>query len=161
MKNIGEYVIYKKEVCKIIEIKKNYINSENYYFLRPVYNDSLNIKIPVDNKLCKLRSLISKEEVNRLINLFPTIEVLENEDSFIEKQYKELIASEKHEDLIKIIKTSYLRMKEKEKNNKKICESDKNYYKLAEKYLYEEFSITLGISYTDVDKHIKEILNNL
>ncbi len=160
MKNTGEYIIYKREVCKIINIKKKYINNNDYYFLQPVYNDSLKIEIPINNVHCILRTLINKKEVERLIDLIPTIEIIENEDFFLEKQYRDLLSSEKHEDLIKIIKTIYSRIDKKEKSNKKICESDKNYLKQAEKYLYEEFSIILKMNYIDTKKYITELINN-
>lgn len=59
-----------------------------------------------------------------------------------------------HEDLIKIIKTTYLRNKERTENNKKIREIDDSYFKKAEKYLYNEFSIVLNKSFEETKEYI-------
>ena len=45
------------------------------------------------------------------------------------------------EDLIKIIKTAYIRNDNRLKNNKKISDKDKTYFEKAEEYLYNELSI--------------------
>ena len=53
----------------------------------------------------------------------------------------------RYEDLIKIIKTTYLRNKERIDNNKKIGGTDDEYFKQAEKYLYNEFSFPPKLFY--------------
>ena len=60
----------------------------------------------------------------------------------------------RYEDLIKIIKTTYLRNKERIDNNKKIGGTDDEYFKQAEKYLYNEFSVALNMSYDDTKKYV-------
>lgn len=69
-------------------------------------------------------------------------------------EYKELLKSNNLLDLVKIIKTSYLRNKKRLDNNKKVGEKDQNYFELAEKYLYTEFSIVLNLTYNDTKKYI-------
>lgn len=59
-----------------------------------------------------------------------------------------------HKDLIKIIKTAYLRNEERLEANKKISETDNNYFKKAEKILYTEFSIALNLSYEDTKEYV-------
>ena len=58
------------------------------------------------------------------------------EEKQIEQTYKELMKSGTHEDLVKIIKTTYLRNQMRILNNKKISEKDDEYFKRAEKYLW-------------------------
>ena len=69
-------------------------------------------------------------------------------------RYKELLDSGTHENLIKVIKTTYIRNKNREKNNKKISERDTKYFNLAEEYLYSEIGIVLNISFDEVKDYI-------
>ena len=69
-----------------------------------------------------------------------------------------------HENLIKIIKTTYLRNKERLDNNKKIGEKDQHYFEKAEEYLYNELAVVLNMSYDNtkdyVIKKVSEIVDN-
>ena len=67
-----------------------------------------------------IRDVISKEEAEKLIKKIPKIETLENlDDKYIEKTYKELLYNGDLKDLIKIIKTTYIRNDNRIKSNKK------------------------------------------
>ena len=66
-----------------------------------------------------------------------------------------------HEDLIKIIKTSYLRNKERIDNNKKTTDKDNHYFNQAETYLYNEFSVVLNLSYEETKDYIINEVNKL
>lgn len=151
MLKIDDYVVYKKDTCKVKEIKK--MNDKDYYVLIPVRDKSLKINIPVDNP--DLKSLMTKEEIDLLIKKMPTIEPITSEnDRMIEFEYKNLLGTNDKEDLIKIIKTTYLRNKERLDNNKKIGERDETYLKKAEEYLYNEMSIVLDMSFDDVKNYV-------
>ncbi len=161
MKKIGDYVIYRKEVCQIKEIKENYRDKEDYYRLVPVEDPSLHIDIPITNTSGFLRDLITKEEVERIINKMPEIKTITTEDKLLENEYKNLINSNSLEDYVRIIKTTYLRNKKREENKKKISDKDYYYFNLAEKYLYNEFSIVLNKTYEETKKYVLEKLESL
>ena len=150
MFKIDDYLVYGKDVCQVKEIKK--YHDEEYYLLIPVKDKSLKINIPVKND--KIRKLISKEEIDKLINNIPTIEILDINDKFIESEYKKLLLQGNHEDLIKIIKTTYLKNKERLDNKKETTDRDNNYFNKAEEILYTEFSIVLNMSYEDTKNYI-------
>lgn len=152
MFKLNEYVVYKKDVCIVKEIKKNYFHNKDYYILEPINDKTLKINIPTDNK--DLRNLITKEELTKIINKIPKVNIITTDDKLIEMEYKELLKSNNLLDLVKIIKTSYLRNKKRLDNNKKVGEKDQNYFELAEKYLYTEFSIVLNLTYNDTKKYI-------
>lgn len=156
MYNVGEYVVYKKDVCKIVAINEKKFMDMDYYELVPFNDETLKIDVPVNNKMGYLRPLISKEEVDRIIKNMPNIKPIESQDRLIENEYRNLLNTNKHEDLVKIIKTTYLRNKERIDNNKKIGGKDDEYFKQAENYLYNEFSIVLGMSYEDTKKYVIE-----
>ena len=161
MYKINDYLVYGKDVCKVEKIEENKFNNEDYYLLRPIKNESLKISAPIKDKAGKIRALITKEKIEDLINKIPTIPLIETEDKFIENEYKKLLSTNSHEDLIKIIKTTYLRNKKRLDNNKKIAEKDKNYFELAEEFLYNEFSIVLGKTYEETKEYIVNKVNEL
>lgn len=154
MFKINDYVVYKKEVCKIIDIRKNHMNNMDYYILIPVFDESLKIDVPTNNRCGFLRELLSKDEVLKIIKNIPNIKEIETNDRMIENEYKILLQNGTHEDLIKIIKTTYLRNKNRLNQNKKISETDDKYFKLAERYLYSEFSIILNMNLEETKEFI-------
>ncbi len=163
--NVGDFIVYKKDVCKVKEIKNNKLNKTDYYILSPIDDESLIIDTPTNNKMGYIRDVMSKKDANDLINKIPEIEPLTNiNDKLLERTYKDLLYNGNHEDLIKIIKTAYLRNDTRLKNNKKLSEKDNIYFKQAEKYLYNEISVSLKISFEDTKNYIinrvVEIINN-
>lgn len=159
MKKIGEYIVYKKVVYKILEIKKKYFNNLDYYILIPVNDNSLIVKLPVENK--EIRNAISKDEVENIINKMPNIDIIDSDERLIENEYKKLMMNGSYEDLIKIIKTTYLRNKKRLNNNKKIGDKDAHYFKRAEEYLYTEFGIALNMTNNEVRDYILDKINNI
>ena len=159
MKKIGEYIVYKKAVYKILEIKKKYFNDLDYYILIPVNDSSLIVKFPVENK--DIRNVISKDGVENIINKMPNIEIIDSDERLIENEYKKLMMNGSYEDLIKIIKTTYLRNKKRSDNNKKIGDKDDHYFKRAEDYLYTEFGVALNMTNNEVRDYILDKINNI
>ena len=160
MFNVNDYVVYRKNVCKIKEIKKN--SDENmYYTLIPVTDESLKIEVPISSNSNVLRGLINTTEINSLIEEIPNINPILDDDKMIENEYKELLKSGTHEDLIKIIKTTYLRNKERQDNKKKISDKDKKYFEQAENYLYTELSIVLGMNFDETKKYIEDKVGSI
>jgi CarD family transcriptional regulator len=147
MFNVGSFIVYKKSVCKIKEIKNN-----KSYILIPIDDNSLKIEVPIDNSF--LRSLITKEEINKIINEIPSIPIIEENDKLIESAYKEHLKRGSYRDLISIIKTTYLRNKRRIDEKKKLSEKDTNYFNLAEKYLYNELSVAMNMSFDEVKEYI-------
>ncbi len=152
MQDTKKYIIYKKEVCLIEDTIKNYLNQTDYYLLSPITDYSLKIKIPTNNK--DLRHLITKETLEKIIDKINSIEPININNKKMEEYYRELMLSGTHEDLIKIIKTTYLRNKERLDNNKKTTDKDNYYFNLAENYLYNEFSVVLNLSYEETKEYV-------
>ena len=122
--------------------------------LIPIDDDSLKIEIPVEDKDNVLRSLITKDEIDSLINSMQSISVIECSDRMIELEYKNLLSTGNKEDIIKVIKTAYLRNKERLQKKKKLSEKDTNYQEKAEKLLYNEFSVVLNKTFDQVKEYI-------
>ena len=141
------------------EINRNKITGTTYYILVPIDDESLIIDVPTDDRMGYLRDVISQKEAYELIQKMPQIEPLQNiEDRYIERNYKELLGNGTHEDLIKIIKTAYLRNDQRLKNKKKMSEKDSNYFNLAEKYLYNEIAVSLNLNFEETKNYILNTL---
>lgn len=156
----GQYVVYRHDVCIIKDIKESKTNSATYYVLNPIDDNSLIINVPIKNKMGFLRDIISSDDAKKLIAKIPKIKPIEiiNEKN-IEIVYKELLDTGNHEDLIKIIKTTYLRNENRVHNKKKASEKDNIFFTMAEKYLYNELSISLNMSVDSVKKYISKVVN--
>lgn len=89
------------------------------------------------------------------------IECINVPDSRLESEYKKFLNSGSHFDLIRIIKTAYLRNKRRVDQKKKVGEKDLNYMQKAEKSLYGEFSAVLGISYDETKLYVERAVYNL
>lgn len=154
MFKVGEYIIYKKDLCKIQAVEKNPQNDEEYYKLSPITDETLSIKVPANNKFHNLRYPITKEEAEQLIAKIPHIKPLQLEDKLLESTYRDLMKTNQQEDLIKIIKTTYLRNETRINQGKKASDKDQNYFHQAETYLYTELAYVLEKSFEDCKNYI-------
>lgn len=155
MYNENDYVIYKKDVCRVKQIKENKENGKKYYILSPINDKSLSIETPADNSLGYIRDIMTKEKALEWINMIPKIDPIDlNDEKKVEKIYKELLQKGTPEDLIKIIKTTYLRNENRLKNKKKKNEKDDLFFNLAETYLYTEIGIALEMSFDETKQFI-------
>ncbi len=153
MFEIGEYLIFKKDVCQVKEIKKGFLNDLDYYILSPIKDNTLKIEIPINSK--NIRKLITKEEIEQIIKRIPTISEIDVEQRLLETEYKRLLNTGNEEDLIRIIKTAYKRNQKRLEQKKKIGDKDKHYFEEAENYLYQELGIVLDLSFEETKEYIK------
>ncbi len=156
----GDYVVYRRDVCIIRDIKESKLKNTTYYVMNPIDDSSLIIDIPIENKRGFLRDVISTDKAKKLIERIPKINPIENiNEKNLDAKYKEMLYTGNYEDLIKIIKTTFLRNESRVNNKKKISEKDNNYFKLAEKYLYNELSVSLNMSVEEVKDYIFRVVN--
>lgn len=150
MFRVEDFVVYKKDVCKIKDIREK--NGTSYYVLVPIDDTSLTITVTMDNEF--LRGIVSCEEAMKIIEDIPNVDIIESQDRLIEAEYKKLLHSGSHYDLIKIIKTTYLRNDLRHQAGKKLGDKDKDYFEKAERYLYNELSLSLRMSFFECREYI-------
>ncbi len=159
----GDYMIYGNNgVCKVesvgtIDTIPGIPKDKLYYTLKPLYIKGSTIYTAVDNKKVLIRPLISKESALQLIDKIEEIETLwiTNEKQR-EEVYKQELATCDCEELIKIIKTVYQRMQVRMSEGKKVTNSDRKYFKIAQDSLYGELAVVLGIEKEEVESFITE-----
>lgn len=151
----NDCVIYRQDVCVVKDIIK--LRDEDYYALTPLNDDSLSLKVPVKSEL--LRLPLNKKDALDLIDRMKDIVTLDLNEKMLENEYQRLLSNCKHEDLIKIIKTTYLRNEKRHDEGKKISEKDDYYFKKAENLLYTELAISLGKTYEETKEFILSKFN--
>ena len=151
MKEVGDYIVCHKQTCKILDI------IDNYYVLEPIADTTLKMKVPTDSKI--LRDLIKKEDIPALLQEIPNIKTVINSEGMMENTYKELLHRGNYEDLITVIKTAYLRNENRKNNNKKISDKDNDYFAQAEKYLYSELGVVLGLDFEATKQYVIDVVS--
>jgi len=156
MFEINDIILYGNDgVCTLTDIVSKDINGKqaDYYALCPVYDGSATIFVPIDNEklTSRMRKVISKDEINKLIRSMPEEETIwiENESERKEK-YKAIIAAGDRKKLVQIIKTLYLHQNNQKAKGRKLHLCDERFLKDAEKILYDEFALVLGIERSQV-----------
>lgn len=157
MYKVNDYVVYKRDVCLIKEVKNIY--NQDYLVLNSTTDKSLNITVNIEKNINTLRNIISKDELKKLIKKIPDIELLDIDSKKLENEYKLLLQDNTLESLIKIIKTTYLRNQIRIDNHKRLTDADQYYFELAEKYLYNEVSYCLNIPFEEAKKYILKELS--
>lgn len=151
MLKINDIVLYEAEgVCKIKDITKENFGEGimEYYVLQPIYKDSLMIFVHTgnDHLISKMRRVLSREEIEKIILTMPEEELLSIEDeSAREIKYQEIINSGDRRAVVKLIKTIYLRQKNRKEQKKNPYAIDERFLKEAEKLLYDEFALVLNV----------------
>lgn len=146
-------------VCKVEDITEKNFNGEaiRYYVLRPIYNDTSTIYVPIHNHALtqNMRKVLSKEELQSLIQTMPQKESLWIENEEVRKaQYQEILASGNRTGLIGMLKALYLHQREQQEKGRRLHMSDDHFFKEAEKMLHEEFALVLGIPRDQVVPYI-------
>ena len=160
MYQIGEIIIYGSNgacrVEKVGSVEMEGLPKEKiYYTLKPVYANGGTVFTPVDNQKVKMRPVLTAKEADELIKRIREIDILWVKDEKNREQiYKDAIRTCDCEDLIKIIKTLYLRKKARLKAGKKVTSSDAKYLHLAEESLYGELSVVMGIPKNEMEAFI-------
>ena len=160
MFEIGEYVICgNKGVCRVEDITTLDITgvdkNRKYYILKPKYVSGSTVYIPVDSPKESMRKVLQPEEAKRLIDQIADIPLLTfTDDKLSEQAYKECMKSNNCEELVKIIKTIYIRKQMRIQAGRKITAVDAKYFHLAEESLYGELAVSLGIDRDEVAAYI-------
>ena len=110
---------------------------------------------PVEGNKSIMRRVLTREEAYELIDAIKTIDKLwVSDEKQRENKYKEALRTCDCKEWVGIIKTLYLRKKDRMVRGKRLTEVDERYMKKAKENLQGELSITLGISEMEVEQFI-------
>lgn len=167
MYKIGEFIIYGNDgVCEVKDIGVLNISGINkkrtYYTLKPTYENG-KIFTPVDTDVF-MRSVITYEEVQQLIELIPSmkdVEFKEKNSRLLQAYYKNILQTHECADLLSVIAGIYEKKANAENKGKKLGQIDDRFMKVAEGLINDEFSVVLGIPREEVGTYISEKLKEL
>lgn len=130
--------------------------SRLYYTLIPVGDIKTRIFVPVAPEPAGIRRLISKDEAWELIQQIPDIMPfqIENEKQR-EQQYRQALRSNDPRQVAAVIKTLYARDCARLVQGRKSPAMDQNYFQRAEKILYSELAVVLGVEECNVPELIR------
>lgn len=142
-------------VCKIDGEMENKVKGEikKYLVLKPVYQENSKVFVPMDNEELKdrMKPLLTAEEINELIENMQDDDTQwilnDNERAGI---FKDAIKGGDREKLVKMVRVLYLHRKTQLEKGRKLHASDEHYLKDAEKLLFDEFALVLGIDPDEV-----------
>lgn len=153
-------IIYESAgICKVMDIKTLDIDGMSkdklYYILEPLNMKSSKIMTPVEGNKSHMRSILTKEEADDLVDHMEEIGLMwiPNEKQREEK-YKDALRTCECQKWIGIIKTLYMRKQDRISQNKKLPDMDEKYLSKAKDYLYGELAVALGISTDEVEQYI-------
>lgn len=153
----GEYVVAgNKGVCTVDDITTLNISGvdqgREYYILKPVYVPGSTVYLPVDTAEESMRRVLSREAADELIAGIPEVPLLSTaNDKLLEQEYRDCMKSNSCTELIKVIKTIYLRKQTRLAAGRKVTALDSKYLRMAVDTLYGELAISLGTSREDVE----------
>lgn len=156
MFDIGEYVVYgNKGVCEVKKIGPVDIpgmsSDRNYYTLSQVYTKGSTIYVPVDKEDSGLRYVLTKEEVNELIDEIPNMKpVWIQNDKEREQLFTENIRKADTKRLVEMMIALYERRERRIADGKKATSTDERYFHAAEDILFGEIGVVLGVNKNEV-----------
>ncbi len=163
----GEFLIYGNHgICRLEDIVHMNVagvdKNQLYYMLVPLHLKESKIYIPVGSTKVSMRRALNSQEAAQLVDGVVDIDAVSVED---EKQreyvYKKIMEKGRPQDWICMIKTLYIRRKERNSQGKKITAIDEKYLRMAEENLYSELSFALGIKKENMEEYITNRVNAL
>lgn len=167
MYQIGDFIICGDSgVCQVESVgllDMSWIDkSKLYYTLCPVYRDG-KIYVPTTTNIF-MRPIVSHQEALHLIDTIPSIEEIDCYSfNFRELKgfYNQLLQTHNCIDLIKLIKTIYIKNGITIEQGKQPGQIDHKFMKQAEELLHGEFAVALGIAKENVGAFISNRINNI
>lgn len=159
----GTTIVYRNEICRVVDIKPMTLGkiSREYYVLSPVYDTKNTIYVPADNQnlTAKMRKLLTVDEIYAVIDTVQENKVVWIDDDRERNiKFKQVIEKGDSKEIIGMIAAIFEHKLEVEKQSKKLHSADEMLLERAEKVIYEEIALVLGIAKEDVVSFIMKRL---
>lgn len=154
----GDTVVHAAEgICRIEGIEEKTFDGKTneYYVLRTVGDNRSTVYIPVESVRLnpKIRLVLTKEQVNEIINLVPVQPPLKyDNDNARRKLFRECISSGECEKIAQVIRTIGEMKSAIRKSGKKPRVMDERIIRETEATISGEFAFSLGISAEEAEE---------
>ena len=148
---IGDTVVYGAQgICKIdrIETKQIGRQSQDYYVLKPIFNENTAVFVPVGNKAltAKMLNVLTKTQIKQLAEKVTDIAAFKASDENQKRElYKSILSSGNREKLVALIKTIRLERETRRESGKKLNINDEQTLRKAEMLLYNELAFVCDV----------------
>ncbi len=155
----GNFVIYRStEICRIDGFEEksfDNVTSKNYCVLVPADGGNSRYYVPMDLAESKLRRLLTKEEINDLINGMKGKQPDWGDTEDRRKNvFNEVLSSGDYRRIISMLHSLYLERQQRLAQGKKLLAADEKAMKSAESLIDREFAFVLGIKENEVSEFI-------
>ena len=161
MYQAGDLIMYGSTgVCRVESVGKldgNPRDNTQYYKLAPVF-DTETIYTPIDTKAF-MRPVMTREQAEELIARIPDIpdDVCGGCDiKMLSERYRACLNTHENDDLIRLIKSVYLKNERSIKAGRHMGQIDQQYMKRAEKLLYGKLAVALDMEFDQIQPYIKK-----
>lgn len=161
---INDTVLYGSDgVCRITEITERKIGTETleYYILKPLYDEKSTIFVPAKNQLLlgKMQRILSEDEVMSALDIAinTNLKWITN-DTERNDNFRGIINSGVFADIIGMVKMLYIHREKQASCGKKLRVSDERFLKEAEKIVFDELALVLGINRNAARQFLEEKL---
>jgi CarD family transcriptional regulator len=161
MFKVNDAVVYAAYgVCEVKAIEKRDLTGEEveYYVLQPVGDTKNKFYVPTDRGTLreKMRKVLSREDTDMLISsMSGEKDIWIDDDIRRKEEYRRIIDKGERHELVRLVRTLYLRRKALAAKGKKLHANDERFLSTAENLLSEEFAFVLGIPREEVVPYIK------
>lgn len=160
---IGKYVMYRAtEICRIDGFEKKSfdgVTEREYCILVPARDAHSKYYVPMDCADTRLRCLLSKEEIDALIDGMKGEQPDWGSTAERRKErFNEILSSSDYPLIISMMHSLYLEKQERQAQGKKLLAVDEKAMKSAESLINREFSFVLGIEENKVPEYIAKRL---
>ncbi len=156
MYQIGDIVVYGTEgIAEIGEVIEREFGGKmmQYFVLHPLEKKTETVYVPIENEkaMSKMRSVLSPEEAERLIEELPQEKApwIRN-DRERQKVYRDMLLYGSSKDVLSMARALYLHQIEQLKHGKKLHASDERFMRDAEKMIFGELAYALGVTREDI-----------
>ncbi len=164
---LNEYVVYRNTgVCQIVAVEDQCmdgVTTITYYKLKPIADINSTYYIPVVKVDEKLRKLLTREEVNELINSMPlegdADTVLSNNRRERREMYTQILKSDDHMAILRLISALYFHKRSSEAKGKRFSAMDENAMKNAEHLMLQEFGFVLEMTESELRQYMDDVIN--
>ena len=136
-------------------------SGREFYLLKPLYQDGV-VYTPAEGGKVPMRPVMTRKEAIALIGAIPTIEpevFRERTLQLLSQRYQSMLQSGDSRDLLKLTMSVYRKRQQAEEQNRRLGMVDERFMKQAERLLYGELSVALGIPFDQVEPYIARRVN--
>lgn len=157
---VEKYVVYGIHwICEMEEVTNLKFGSDShardYYVLRPVFEKSMKIYVPVENSTVseRMRPILSQKEIDEIILSITDTEIKwDNNYKKRSEQFHKILSERDEREILRMISCLYLHAKE---SGKGLTSSNAQVLKAAQNIIEQEFAFSLNIKPQEVGKYIQ------